>query len=558
MTLPHSINIIMKYRQFVAGLSLVLICLLAAGCADSVEQNIRRLTSPDAGERGKAVENLQRAGDARAITPLIACLRDQNAAVRKAVALSLHGLGWKPSDQALQADYLIASQDWKQLAKLGAGAAKPLWARLRDENPAIAVQAVKVLLAIHSPVLAQIPAGSPEAVPVIACLQDRERSVREAAIIALEHIPDERATKLVMGCMMDSDWTIRRESIEVLGRIGAPAVAPLVELLQADPEADIASCAVAALGRIGAPALPVMIGYVKLEQGPMLGVACNALTQMGATAVDSLIACLQSKAGSVRKIIVTSLGNIMDKRAVEPLIGCLKDEDANVREAVVRALMSLGDARAVEPLIDSLQDQNEPVRMAAFEALGRLADARAVEPLLSCLKNGNETVRQFATIALGGIPDQRAVEPLLARFQAWNCEEETVDTLGAYNSSLSRLGWKPTDDRQRTYVLISMKNSGDLSNSDHWETTKKVLFADMRSKDRMANGICTFIHIGNDAILPDLRNFLLDYGDERMAELCFFSQKRELADAAALWVYKHQTTLHRLPHGLQGVKWGEW
>jgi HEAT repeat protein len=548
----------MNYRQIFAGFSLVLICLLAAGCADSVEQNIRRLTSPDANERVKAVENLQIAGDARAIAPLIACLGDQNAAVRMAVSLSLRGLGWKPSDPALQADFLIAAQDWKQLAKLGSAAAKPLWTRLRDENPAIAVQAAKVLLAIHSPVVAQIPAGSPEAVPVIACLQDREQSVREAAMAALKHIPDERAIKPVINCMMDSDWAIRMDSIEVLGRIGAPAVAPLVELLQADPEAPVASCAVAALGRIGAPALPVMIGYVKLEQGPLFGVACSAITQMGPTAVDSLIACLQCKTSFARKVIVTALGNIMDKRSVEPLIGCLNDDDPEVREKVVKSLMWLGDLRAVEPLIDCLQDENASVRLAAAEALGQFADARAVEPLVNCLNNGSEMLRQTATTALGYIPDQRSVEPLLARFQAWNCEEESVDTLCTYTSSLTRLGWKPKDDRQRTYFLISLKDGGDLGNSDHWEVTKKVLWADLQSHDRMANGICTFIRIGNETILPELTKYLLDKGDAKMAEICFFSKRSELTEAAQRWVYQHKASLHRLPPSLQGVKWGLW
>ena len=62
--------------------------------------------------------------------------------------------------------------------------------------------------------------------------------------------------------------------------------------------------------------------------------------------------------------------------AVEPLIAVLKDNDRGVRASAADALGQIGDTRAAEPLIAVLQDGDRGVRTSAVIALGRLGDSR--------------------------------------------------------------------------------------------------------------------------------------------------------------------------------------
>ncbi|GEM_PF-4126905 len=164
--------------------------------------------------------------------------------------------------------------------------------------------------------------------------------------------------------------------------------------------------------------------------------------QIGAPAVEVLIAALAFKDNNerVRAAAAETLGEI-GASAIELLIAAPKDQNEDVREAAVWALGRIGGACAVEALIDALTDREEFVRSAAAEALDALAwspdrseagaaywaakgewhecaqiGAPAVEPLIGALtlRDNNEHVRAAAAEALGTIGDARALAPLIA------------------------------------------------------------------------------------------------------------------------------------------------
>ncbi len=107
---------------------------------------------------------------------------------------------------------------------------------------------------------------------------------------------------------------------------------------------------------------------------------------------------------SVTKLILT----VKDPgRLIEGLIKVLKGADLRERDKAVEALSMLG-APAVEPLIVALKDKKRTVRTSAAEALGQIGDARAVEPLSAALKDQDDFVRRAAAKALGQIGTAKA------------------------------------------------------------------------------------------------------------------------------------------------------
>lgn len=72
-----------------------------------------------ASERLSAVKELSEFSDETATTALIGRLWDQDDAVRLAAAQALDERGWKPLVKTVEAQYLIAKQDWEKIPPLG-------------------------------------------------------------------------------------------------------------------------------------------------------------------------------------------------------------------------------------------------------------------------------------------------------------------------------------------------------------------------------------------------------------------------------------------------------
>ncbi|MFB0563701.1 MAG: HEAT repeat domain-containing protein [Candidatus Lokiarchaeia archaeon] len=97
------------------------------------------------------------------------------------------------------------------------------------------------------------------------------------------------------------------------------------------------------------------------------------------------------------------------------------------------------------------------MRVGAAKTLGMIGDTRAVEPLLEivCENEGlwDSGYRCAAAEALGKIGDARAVEPL--RRVMVRGDEYLYSVRLCAARALEKLGWKPADDVERVYFLVT-------------------------------------------------------------------------------------------------------
>jgi HEAT repeat protein len=185
-----------------------------------------------------AARALGQVGDARAVEPLIATLKDSDRDVRCAAG---EALGRARDARAVQ-PLIAALEDpyvrWtaaKALGEVGdARAVGPLAASLKDKNADVCQAA--------SDSLGQIAAPAVE--PLIAVLKDSPRSVRQIAAEALDKIgwrPDR-------GQAGAAYWAAKQQWDECIAT-GTPAVEPLTVALK-DKDADVRWAASEALGKI--------------------------------------------------------------------------------------------------------------------------------------------------------------------------------------------------------------------------------------------------------------------------------------------------------------------
>jgi HEAT repeat protein len=94
----------------------------------ALEPLIRMLNGGCTYESGceAAAEALGELGDLQAAPVLVERLHDQDAAMRKLVAVALQRMGWKPPTPDAKASWLVAMQDWDGCVAMGADAVPQL------------------------------------------------------------------------------------------------------------------------------------------------------------------------------------------------------------------------------------------------------------------------------------------------------------------------------------------------------------------------------------------------------------------------------------------------
>ena len=165
-----------------------------------------------------AADALGDIGDARAVEPLIAALKDE-----------------EPYEGSHAADALV---------KIGGVAVDALIAVLKEEKGFARLHAANALGDIGDVRAAE---------PLIAVLKDENEYVRLAAAAALGRIGDARAIQPLIAALKDNDWEVREHAAEALGKIGdVRAVEPLIAAL-GDAAEGVREAAAEALKRIGGP-----------------------------------------------------------------------------------------------------------------------------------------------------------------------------------------------------------------------------------------------------------------------------------------------------------------
>jgi HEAT repeat protein len=409
--------------------------------AKAAEALVLALKDEDSNVRNGAAEALLSTGKS-AVEPLVLALKDEDSNVRMRVADTLDKLGWTPEDDSERAHYLIATQEWDELALFGEPAVEPLIQALKDGNSDVRMRAIGALGMI----------GDVRAVePLIQALKDEYWNVNKEAEKTLGTI-GEPAIESLIQALKDESWAVRKRAAGALGRIqNERVVAPLIQAMK-DESWAVRKRATEALEKRGwkpeddSERVHYLIAKQKWDELVILGVS----------ALEPLIQALQDENSKVRKSTAEALGKIGDVRAVAPLIQALDDERWEVRWGASGALGEIGDKSALAPLIHALKDEDIKVRKSVAEALGNMGEP-AVEPLIQTLEDKDSEVRKKAVKALGKLGDARAVGPLL---QALHDSKSEVRKKAA--KALDKLGWKPGDDSERVHYLLAKKKWAEL------------------------------------------------------------------------------------------------
>ena len=208
-------------------------------------------------------------------------------------------------------------------------AVEPLLKALHDERESVRHAAARALSTLGA---AAFPA-------LVACLQQDDWRVREAAAIALGESGDERAIPLLIEALQDDAGEVVVQAAFGLGNFkDERVIAPLIQVLgQWDPSTETAA---RALSRQGEPALQPLLDALRNDDDKISASAAEALGYLGdKRAVDALIEALENP--EIRPFVVEALGRIGDPRAVPPLEALREDPSWLVRRYVAEALESL-------------------------------------------------------------------------------------------------------------------------------------------------------------------------------------------------------------------------
>jgi HEAT repeat protein len=257
----------------------------------------------------------------------------------------------------------------------------------------------------------------------------KDAEVRKEAAQALGEIGDTQAVEPLIATLKDENRDVRRAAAEMLGKIGdVRAVEPLITAIK-DSARGVCQAAIEALDKLGWQPDRSEAGAVYWIEKRQW----DKCVEVGAPAVEPLIATLKDVDAGVRKAAAEVLGKIGDVRAVEPLITAIKDSARSVRQADIGTL---------------IKDSARGMCQAAIEALDKLGwqpDKSEVGAAYWIEK------RQWDKCVEVGAP---AVEPLVATL----ITDKDADVREAAAEALDQLGWQPdTRMAQAAYLAVQAR-----------------------------------------------------------------------------------------------------
>jgi HEAT repeat protein len=293
---------------------------------------------------------------------------------------------------------------------------------------------------------------------LVVLIKDPEDKPQEAAWRAFGTVPAKRGLRYLLPLYKEGDVRAKKAAVRGAALMGEPAIRGLARtLLGTDQDSkDRREQAANALGQmrkfaLGVDARPA--GFSK-PSGP----------KVAEEATLPLLRAAQSDDKDLRKIAITVLGDVKEKRGV-PF--ALKDlaEKGNRRAAII-ALGLMRDPRATEALVPFLKD--EVLAIDAVNALGNIADARAAAAILEKLKDPELQFRQAGVWALQRM-GKSAVPVLVARLKSANVNQRRCAAEGMIGtndpSSIPALqqALSDPDARVRTFAARALGWKGNTA-----------------------------------------------------------------------------------------------
>ncbi len=420
----------------------------------TTEACIRGLDSTDEEVQEALREVLGALGEA-AVPSLIQALTSDRSLIRSRVAAILGETGWEPWNDAERAWYLIAREEWMELALMGAPAVVPLVRTLNGDDDRIRCEAAATLGEIGDPAAvgplvdtladdavapvaadALVAIGEPTVAPVLALLKGEAGAPRENAVEVLGRLGAPEAVPAIIELVRSGGDRLHRKAVDALVGIGAPAIDALIPLLGEDGDGHAG--AAAALTGIGDPALVPLAEALGDE---------NSRVRMGAARVLERLGWVPTgvEEQAVYLIALQRWSEIADlgAPAVDRLVARLGDPDAGVQAGAAESLACLG-APAVPSLIRLLGRKN--LRGPAEETLVRIGEA-AVEPLIQALEKVRLRKTAAGVLSRIGRPAAGPLVPVLGRPDIGQTAAEILEAMG--ESSLDALVEALGDDDAR-------------------------------------------------------------------------------------------------------------
>ena len=194
---------------------------------DEVEIQIDLLKDKDWYRRREAAITLGEMGDERPIPHLITALRDAEWNVREAAEDALTQIGSPAVEPLIKAlrEYQIRKYVIKVLGRIkDERVLDPLFAQLRNEEFKDA--ATEALVEV----------GQPAVERLTAVLNDKDKTVRKHAVIALGDIGVTECVDLLIEATQDEEWEVRLAAIASLDKIGDERGKPAIKALMKDPD----------------------------------------------------------------------------------------------------------------------------------------------------------------------------------------------------------------------------------------------------------------------------------------------------------------------------------
>lgn len=365
-----------------------------------VEANsIALLQSEDAIQRLKAVRELGRVENPRAIGYLVKVLSDKDERIIDAATQVLATLGEPAVEPLLEVLYGNERIRWAATRALG-----QIWGitdlvKLGDNNKEVRQKAANALGQL------QDEPGERAIDPLIAALQEGDLSVRSAVAQALGQLGNARAIGPLIELLKISDHEMRSGISKALINLGNATIEPLIITLNELNDEEIQQKFYKKQSEILEEKLGASLVRDLWSQNGQLRVIANAkaLKLLGNQGIESLNTALRQiredveRSTSVRQNIIEVLGNLGDMRVAEYLTNLLIIySDSSMQRVIIRALGRIWQL----PDIIKLGDHDKEMRLVAVKALGGSGNERALEPLAVTLKDKHLIVSQEAAKAL--------------------------------------------------------------------------------------------------------------------------------------------------------------
>ncbi len=330
----------------------VLIVAASFAGAQTFQDELANLHSPNAKTRIAAAKTLGKSQRPEAISPLIEAMRDPEVKVRKTVVASLRmyrnvattdGLlvGLSDEDKTVRSDSIdgvielyVSDEKPRPVLGLFMGETRP------DTAEQVTPPEEKVIKALETR------------------LGDEEPSIRQRAAYTLGVLQSEGSVAALVRAMPDTVQSVRTEVIVALGRVGTDSAGQALVRALADSSSETRQHAIDALGHMKyMPSAGALLGVYESEKGKaMSDRALSALAYMGAPEARGVFFQNLTNPSVVRRrYAVGGLGRLDDTNLLQGMTkDFLREPDESVQLAYCYAIARLGRPEFIDRLALSL------------------------------------------------------------------------------------------------------------------------------------------------------------------------------------------------------------